>query len=592
MSFLEEIKRRKVFQVAAVYSVAAWLIVQIVDVVGEPFLLPGWFSRAVILLLAIGFPIAVIFTWIFDVTPDGVVKDQGALQSRGRRIEYVLIGLMAVAIGWLMYRDVARSPDLASENTIVVESQPALDASPEAMPNSVAVLPFEDMSANPEYAFFAPGMHDEILNQLAKLDSLNVIARTSVMQYAGAARPITEIARELNVETIMEGSVSYAEGRVAIRTQLIDAETGVHLWSESYNREFSDVFGIQADIATNVANALEAEFSLADQQRIAKRPTASLEAYSLYLKALGETPSDADAYLAEATAIDPEFAMAYALRAHNNAWNLLGISGASPSEAEEYEARVRNYAEQALSLDPTLGRAHAALGAIHYANWRATEAELAFNRAYQLSPDSNLALEYGRFKRYRGDYDEAIRLQLRAHELDPNNWSLYYQLGLSYNAGGYYDLADGIFRELSDADPGTGVLHMQIGRVAIHLGNMDEALRELDLAQTLWEGFQLNAFRIGQLILAYSQAGSTDDAVALFRRLQELANDEVVGDAIWARAYLAIGENSRALEHLQLAVSDRVSTDVPTLSELASNPWGNSALEEPEFRELLDGLWQ
>ena len=139
------------------------------------------------------------------------------------------------------------------------------------------------MSADPDDAYFAAGLHDEILNQLAKLKSLNVIARTSVMQYAGAERPITEIARELNVGTIMEGSVSYAEGRVAIRAQLIDADTGVHLWSESYNREFSDVFGIQADIAMNVANALEAEFSAEEQADLDRVPTESSEAYRLYL---------------------------------------------------------------------------------------------------------------------------------------------------------------------------------------------------------------------------------------------------------------------------------------------------------------------
>ena len=196
------------------------------------------------------------------------------------------------------------------------------------------MLPFEDMSANPEYAYFAPGMHDEILNQLAKLQNLNVIARTSVMQYAGAARPITEIAGELNVATIMEGSVSYAEGRVAIRTQLIDAGTGVHLWSESCNREFSNVFEIQADIAMNVANAIEAEFSLEEQEAIEKQPTESTAAYALYLKAVATGYSGALTWAADidqALQIDPDFALAHATKAVLTALSTVDW----PPEAEE-----------------------------------------------------------------------------------------------------------------------------------------------------------------------------------------------------------------------------------------------------------------
>jgi len=596
MSFLGEIKRRKVFQVAAVYAVIAWLLVQVVDVVGEPFLLPDWFSRAVILLLAIGFPVAVIFAWVFDVTADGVVKDQGTFQSRERRIEYVLIGLMAVSIGWLMYRDIARSPEITSAGAIAVEGEPAQEASPEAMPNSVAVLPFEDMSANPEYAYFAPGMHDEILNQLAKLDSLNVIARTSVMQYAGAARPITEIARELNVETIMEGSVSYAEGRVAIRTQLIDAETGVHLWSESYNREFSDVFGIQADIAMNVANALEAEFSPTEQAQIEQVPTDSPIAYELYLRALSAlgTTLELDlrhGYLDRAIALDPEFALAHALKAYSYATTFEG-GGAGPGEAVTLAPLARESAEQALALDPEVGMAHSALAILHTNAGNLGEAQTAFERAMELSPqDSLIRSGYTRFLRYIGRLEDALSLSQRSAELGPNDPVNYTQLGFSYWYLRDYGPAAIAFNrgiELRPADPG---FHLWLGIVEVSRGRDEEAVTELLAGEQLF-GDAISSLRLAQAAFAYSQMDRPDETARFFGMLEEHAREEPVADSVWAMAHFAMGEHDEAYGRLESALSNPLATDQIALAELKANPYGNSLLDEPRWQEIRDRIGQ
>ena len=198
MSLLGEIKRRKVFQVAAVYLVVAWLIMQVVDVVSGPLLLPDLFARIVILVLAIGFPVALVLSWAFDLTPEGVVRDQGAgvaPQTSGRRTEYVFMGLLVIAVGTLLYREFSPS-DQALE--VVTE-----ESRREVLPNSVAVLPFENLSLDPEDAFFATGIHEEVLNQLAKISDMNVIARTSVLRYADGQTPISEIAEALNVETVM-----------------------------------------------------------------------------------------------------------------------------------------------------------------------------------------------------------------------------------------------------------------------------------------------------------------------------------------------------------------------------------------------------
>jgi TolB-like protein/Flp pilus assembly protein TadD len=595
MSLFAEIKRRKVFQVTAVYLVVSWLIMQVVDVVNAPLNLPDWFDTATIVALAIGLPIALILAWAFDLTPDGVVRDMGsirAVQTHGQRIEYVLIGLLIVAMLWVIYR-VEFDPVQPIEQASNSAAQEAKDRQGDstALPNSIAILICDNLSPDPDNAFFAQSLHEEMLNQLVKVKKLSVISRTSVLPYVGAGRPIGEIARELNVESIMECSVAYADGRVAISAQLIDPRTGVHIWSERYNREFSDVFGIQLDIAVNIAHALQAEFSQDERASVEKRPTKSLEAYALYLQSLSVFPDEAQVFLNQAIALDPNFALAYAARAHNYAQDLLGITGTNPAEAAKFEQIVSEDAERALRLDPTLGRAHAALAAIHYGNWRATAAEEAFARAYELTPDPNLVSEYGRFKRYLGEYDEAIRLQRRAHDLDPNNWNIHYQLGLSYVWGSNFDAAHSLFRELSESDPGNPAEHLQLGRIAVFMGNRQEALQELHLAESLWLGIELNAFRLGQLAIAYSLAGSRDDAARQFDALQAIADEAQVGDGIWAIAYLAMGDKKQALEHLTAAVNERVSTDLPTLSELAINPWNDPVLAEPEFRSLLSGLW-
>ena len=288
------------------------------------------------------------------------------------------------------------------------EASPALAATllapqqdQEVLPNSIAVLVCDNLSPDPNDTFFAQSLHEELLNQLRKITKLSVISRTSVLPYQASRQPLAEMARELKAELIMECSVAYGDGRVAISAQLFNPRTGINMWSERYNREFADVFGIQSDIAMNIANALQAEFSVAEIESIDKRPTESEEAYILYLQALSVPRGAGQVFLDEAIELDPEFAVAYAMRAHSYAWDLLGISGTSPDDATKFEQLARADAGRALDLDPTLAEAHAALGVAYYANWNATQAETAFERAYQLSPDSELVLEYGRFKRYR-----------------------------------------------------------------------------------------------------------------------------------------------------------------------------------------------
>jgi len=578
VSFFGELSRRNVFRVGIAYLAAVWVLIEVIDTIVSIINAPTWIPQGAVFSAALGFPLALLLAWFYELTPEGVkaTADVGTVEAvkfTGRKIDFAIIGLLVIAVGFLLIR----SP---------------LDDQAAVLPNSVAVLPLDNLSPDPDNAYFASGLHEEILNQLAKLSNVNVISRTSVLQYAESRPPIQEIAGALNVQSVMEGSVRYAGDRIRVTTQLIDPRTGAHLWSATYDRDFNDIFAIESDIAMNIANALEAEFSPDEQERIEMIPTESPKAYALYLQALSVPTEAAQPFLDQAIDLDPEFALAYAARALCFSCNLLGLTGANPAEATDFERRAQEDVKRALELDSTLGQAHAALAAIHYANWDATEAEAAFEKAHQLSSDPSIARDYGQFKRYRGEFDAAIQLQSRAHELDPNNRSLSFQLGLSYSFGGYFREADSIFQELLKSAPAQASLHLQIGRVAVHLGNRQQALSELRLAEGLWQGIESDAFRVGQLVVAYSQAASPEDASRWFDVLQELERREPVGKATLAEAYLAMGNKERALQHLTAAVADGSSTDLPTLTLLAANPWGDPVLDEPEFRELLDGLWE
>ncbi len=262
MSFLGEIKRRKVFQVGAVYAVVAWLAIQVITAIETPLGLPDWVDTLVIVLLAIGFPLTLVISWAFDVTPEGIVRDAGGdapVKSGGRKIEYVLIGLLVITVSWIAYSELGPS------------GRPAL----RVLPNSIAVLPFENLSPDPDNAYFAGGIHEEILNQLAKIRDLNVIARTSVLNpdFTDGSMSIPAIALELNVETIMEGSVRYSGNldTVRVTAQLIDGETNTHIWTDTFDGDLTDFFGFQTVIAVQIASATQAEFS-ADERELIDKP--------------------------------------------------------------------------------------------------------------------------------------------------------------------------------------------------------------------------------------------------------------------------------------------------------------------------------
>lgn len=401
ISFLAELRRRNVVKVGITYVVAAWLLIQMVTTVLPTFNAPPWIAQSVTFLLILALPFVLLFAWAFEITPEGLKKTsdvapEASIAPRtGQRLTYLIVALLVVAVGLVsvdLFRVGVKVPQASNA---APAAQPA-EAGPvqpptaraandaQVLPNSVAVIPLANLSPRQEDAYFAAGIHDEILSQLGKLKNLSVIARTSVMQYAGTTKTIQEIGRELGVKTVLEGSVRYADGRVLVTAQLVDAATNVNLWNDSYERELSNVFAIQADIAMNVANAMRAEFTPAEQRSIERTPTASLDAYDRYLIAtnrIGKPPLRGPGSAIEAVdaalALDPDFVKALVLKA--NIHGALSQQASAAAYAADDE-QMLTAALRAAQLEPGAPETQALLAAVRGRRGEWAAAETAFRQ--------------------------------------------------------------------------------------------------------------------------------------------------------------------------------------------------------------------
>jgi len=419
----------------------------------------------------------------------------------------------------------------------------------EPRPPSVAVLPFRNLSADPENEYFADGITEDVIAHLSKVRALKVISRSSVMPFKQREQSLKEIAARLEAATLLDGSVRRAGDRVRIVAQLVDAETDRHLWAETYDRQLTDIFGIQTDVALHIADALKAELSVDEQTRIRKEPTSDLRAYQLYL--LGRhwlvryTPAAmqrAIEHFRGAIARDPAYALAYAAVAMAYA------------ELAESGAMAPDTAAHAVRIDPQLGEAHCTLAylkSIWDFDWTGAEAE--FQRALELSPNSADTYDlYGRMCSAVARYDEAITLQQRAQELDP----LAHRLDVAttqLRAGRYPEAARGAARTL-EFDPDHERALATRGWALFKQGMMDEGLSDLERAVALTPG---NTQWLAQLGQAYALAGKVDPARDVLRQLEERARETYVSPYHLAYVYTGLGEPERAMDLLERAFEQR-----------------------------------
>ncbi|HEY5623038.1 MAG TPA: hypothetical protein VIV14_04700, partial [Gammaproteobacteria bacterium] len=588
-SFLGEIKRRKVFQVAAAYLVVAWLIMQVVDVVNEPLSLPGWFDTVAILLLGIGFPIAVILSWAFDLTPEGMVRDQGTSQASGRTLEFVLIGLLVVAMGWVVYR-VEFGPTV--ETTALDTGTPvaADDDADTQLRNSIAVLPFENLSPDPDNAYFAAGIHEELLNQLAKISDLSVISRTSVVRYEDSDLSVPEIADELNVQTVMEGSVRYAGDRVRIAAQLIDAETDEHLWSDIYEHDLVDIFAVQAEIAENIAMALEARLLPSELASIEAAPTSSQEAYELYLRSLSlpsvatnpETLPTHLAYLDQAIALDPDFALAYATKAERL------VRG----DDLERLLIAQEVAERALEIDPNLGLAYMAIAHLERKQLNGAAARAAYEQAYRLSPNNTeVLIEYSRFLSYVDELDRAIELGRRAIEIEPNASNVLARFVYVLASAGQLDSARDTATEAIRTNPGSGAAYVGHAEMLIALGDDSAALESVIRADQLWPAAP--DWGLVNMAYVFGRLDRPDDVERIISRYRQLVGDEFAPMSE-AMLVLARRDADTALDLLEQHLANLPNVtdafDLGALIKIKASSLNDPILGRPEFVAVRERL--
>jgi len=451
-NFLAELKRRNVYKVAIAYGVVAWLLIQVATQVFPFFEIPNWVVRLVVLVIIIGFPIALIVAWAFELTPQGLKRTEvaDAMPTRPsvrRAWIYVVIIGGALALGLFFlgrYTGLRRSEGTASAE------------------KSIAVLPFDNLSRDPDNAYFAEGIQDEILTRLAKIADLKVISRTSTQQYQSKPGNLSEIAKQLGVAHIVEGSVQKSGDAVRVNVRLIKAANDSHLWADTFDRKLTDIFSVESEVAKAIAEQLRAKLTGQEEQVIAAKPTDNPEAYDAYLRGLAytlktqNTPGNylaAQKYLKEAVRLDPKFALAWALLSYVDARGYRTLN-LQPTVALREEAQQA--AETALTLQPNLGEAILAKGYYHYACLKDYDTAMRYyEQARQFLPNSSRILESLAYvARRRGQWDRSESYFNEAEQLDPRNVNLITQHAVHYLMLRRYPEALRKFDQVLDITPG------------------------------------------------------------------------------------------------------------------------------------------
>jgi TolB-like protein/Flp pilus assembly protein TadD len=568
-NFFGELKRRNVYKVAIAYAVVGWLLTQVATQVFPFFEIPNWGIRLVVLIIAIGFPIALILAWAFELTPEGIKRAEDVDLSKsitrktGRKLDFFIIALLLLVIAGLLFQ------------RFHAKVSPAVSSSPE---KSIAVLPFENLSEDKANAYFAGGIQEEVLTRLAKIADLKVIAHTSTQQFQSKPGNLSEIAKQLGVANVLEGSVQRSADQVRVNAQLIKAATGAHLWADTFDRKLTDIFTVESEIATRIAETLQAKLTGSEKTAIAKRPTANTEAYELYLtgrffwnKRTGADLRTAIEYFNQALGKDPGYALAYAGLA--DSYDLLSEYGAA-SPADSFP-QAKAAAKKAVQLDDTSAEAHTSLALVAFNyDFDLEQAVKEYERAIQLN--RNYATAHHWYSNgplsALGQFDRAIGEGKRAVELDPLSLIINASLGVVYGYARRYDEAITQLQKTIEMDPRFHEAHRALGNVWQLKGQLDEAIAEYHKAVEINDDPSLLAW-LGQ---AYARGGQREEAQKILARLTEEAKSRYVSAGNFALMFLALGDKERAINEMERAYREGdadlfIKVD-PMLDELRGNP--------------------
>jgi len=590
-NFFSELKRRNVYKVAIAYGVVAWLLLQAASILFPTFEAPPWTMKVFVAVTALGFPIALIIAWAFELTPEGLKRTEFADELPQKSAPshawiYVVVIAGAISVS-LFFMGRYTAPNK--------QGGPA-----EVVTKSIAVLPFENLSHDPDNAYFADGIQEEILTRLSKIADLKVISRTSTQRFKSAPNNLLDIAKQLGVANILEGSVQRSADQVRVNVQLIKAATDTHLWADTFDRKVTDIFAVESEIAKAVADTLQAKLSRAEQSTIAVRPTENSEAHELYLKGryfFGKRTVDdfkrAIDYFNQALAKDSNYAPAYAGLADS----YVLLPQYSRESSAELFPKARAAAEKALALDNTLSEAHASLGlllaTLSTSGINLRESEREFERAIALNPNYAPAHYWYGFGVLLplGEFDRAIAEVKRALELDPFSAIMNANLGFCYLYARRYSEAIAQFRKAAELDPSSPAPHLGLGEAYELSGQREQAITEYERAGNLFS--QLTHIPptsdnfLPSLAGRYVLKGERAKALQLLDHYKGPTQRGAAPDFAVALDYVRLGDNNKAIDWLERSYQNK---EPGFLEDIKVNPLLDPLRGDPRFEALVEKI--
>ena len=602
MSFFNELKRRNVFKVAAAYIIVGWLIMQAGEVLSPALRLPEWINSALAFFLILGFPLALIFAWAFEMTPEGLKKEKDVDRSKsitnatGKKLNHTIVIVLVLALGLFAFDKFVLDPERdAAEIATAIQ-----DAQEQAVPSgepaqaelSIAVLPFVNMSSDQEQEYFSDGLSEELLNLLAKIPDLRVAARTSSFSFKDQNLEIPEIAERLKVAHILEGSVRKSGDQIRITAQLIQADNGYHLWSETYNRKLDNIFQIQDEIAVAVVDALKITL-LGEAPKVRETDP---EAYQLFLEGqflrrqvTEDSLPKAIEIFKKALDIDPGYVPAWAELAYTYMWAAGTIGSVS---IEQGNALADQAIEMAIRTDPNHAFSYFVRGASRIFNkFSFMEGVEDYQQAIKLDPGNVFLLAAtGTGARVTGRFNEAIDIYKQALSLDPVMPEIHSWLGLVYLYSGQLDAAETTYKKSKSLSPNFAGGHFRLGRVFLHKQDLPVALHEMEQEPSF-------IYRATGLSMAHHALGNDEASQESLDELIEKGAHEAAYQI--AEVYGFRGETDKAFEWLEQSLKIRDSglasmLGDPAIRELRTDPRWQPFLEKLgllEFWRAMPAEW-
>jgi TolB-like protein/tetratricopeptide (TPR) repeat protein len=583
-SFFAELKRRNVYKVAVAYAVVGWLIVQVATQVFPFFEVPNWAVRLVVLLIIIGLPISLVVAWAFELTPEGIKRTEVAdalhQHSRNRIWIYVVVIGAVLSFGlFFLGRYTMRQG--ASVQTEHSKTSAISD-------KSIAVLPFANLSHDPDNAYFAAGIQDEVITRLSKVGDLKVISCTSTQRFKSSPDDVPAIAAQLKVANILEGSVQRTADAVRVNVQLIKGESDTHLWADTFDRKLTDIFAVESEIAKTIASTLQAKLTGSEQTAITAQPTENTEAYQLYLKGrffwnkrTGQNLNKAADYFNQAIAADPKYALAYVGLA--DSYVLMSYYGSGTPQ--DCYPKAKAATEKALQLDDSLAEAHASLGQVFCYHLDFAPAIKEFERAIELNPNYPTAHQWFGSSALTalGQFDKAIAEVKRAIELDPLSLVINTDLGNTYYRARRYDQAIDQLRKTIDMDPGFYYAHWNLGSALAAKGALGPAIEDYQKARSLNDDPSM----LGLLGHALAISGNRAEAMKIRDQLETISKQRYVSAYSFALIYLGLGDKDQAIKYLEKGYQDRAGD---ALRFIQVEPILDPLRGDPRFEALVQKI--